>query len=130
MASGHRLARRFIASVLVSNVGNGLFLVGLSKILYERSGSPAAFGIVLVIQDAARIAAQPLAGPLADQLPVRWLLVGADSARAVPLLAVGLGLASSTLSLVAVGGLVLAVEPFYRVASFRSPRRLPRMAPS
>lgn len=43
----------YLLGTFVSNLGDGIFTLIISKILYDKTGSVSAFGLVLIIQNVA-----------------------------------------------------------------------------
>jgi MFS family permease len=87
------LVRRFFAAYLQSELGTGAAYVALVLVAYHRLHSGWAIALVLLADFLPGIAFSAPFGALADRLPRRRLVVGADLLRACAF--VGLALVSS-----------------------------------
>jgi len=66
----------------MSALGSGLVPLAFSFAVIDLTGSASGLGLVLAVGFGSRIAILPVAGLLADRLPRRGLLIGADALRA------------------------------------------------
>ncbi|MFE0421833.1 MFS transporter [Streptomyces sp. NPDC058953] len=80
----NRAYRRLFTAQVVALVGTGLATVALGLLAYDIAGSDAGavLGTALAIKMVAYVAIAPAVGALADRLPRRTLMVGADATRA------------------------------------------------
>ncbi|MGW2089995.1 MFS transporter [Streptomyces sp. NPDC001880] len=80
----NRTYRRLFTAQVVALVGTGLATVALGLLAYDIAGSDAGavLGTALAIKMVAYVAIAPAIGALADRLPRRTLMVGADATRA------------------------------------------------
>ncbi|MFF0740251.1 MFS transporter [Streptomyces sp. NPDC004111] len=80
----NRVYRRLFTAQVVALVGTGLATVALGLLAYDIAGdgAGAVLGSALAIKMVAYVAIAPAVGALADRLPRRTLLVGADVTRA------------------------------------------------
>ncbi|GAA2452331.1 MFS transporter [Streptomyces pulveraceus] len=80
----NRAYRRLFTAQVVALVGTGLATVALGLLAYDIAGSDAGavLGTALAIKMVAYVAIAPAIGALADRLPRRTLMVGADVTRA------------------------------------------------
>ena len=86
----NRDARLMLCATLVSNIGNGIQTLTIGKLLYDSTGSVAAFGFVIVVEYLMLFLANALAGSAADRYRPRRTLVTVDSVRGTLVLAVSL----------------------------------------
>ncbi|HEU4843957.1 MAG TPA: MFS transporter [Burkholderiaceae bacterium] len=118
----NRDARLMLSATLVSNIGNGIQTLTIGKLLYDSTGSVAAFGFVIVVEYLMLFLANALAGSAADRYPPRRTLVVVDSVRGLLVLAVSLllylqsGHQLALLTLVTVA--VQVGKPFSKAARF------------
>ena len=114
-------ARRSIPlGMLISNIGNGMYLLAVSVILYRSSGSSTMFAWLLVYQAVAVLAMQLFASVGADRGHAQRLAVAAELTRAL-IVALGAFGASTGYSsvLVLCGVLLSLVQPFFRTSIFK-----------
>ncbi|MFB8412444.1 MFS transporter [Streptomyces albidoflavus] len=80
----NRVYRRLFTAQVVALVGTGLATVALGLLAYDIAGAAAGsvLGTALAIKMVAYVAIAPAIGALADRLPRRALMVGADATRA------------------------------------------------
>ncbi|KAA8791580.1 MFS transporter, partial [Lactobacillus crispatus] len=73
----------YLLGTFVSNLGDGIFTLIISKILYDKTGSVSAFGLVLIIQNVASFMLNLLAGYIADIKKPQFISEIADSLRGI-----------------------------------------------
>ena len=96
---------------LISNLGDTVNYVALVVDVYRLSGSGIALSTLVIFQVVPVILAGPIAGPVIDRFPRKYVLIAADVVRAV--LAVGLVFASSVWQVYALAfGLAVATVFF------------------
>ncbi|MFD8076857.1 MFS transporter [Streptomyces sp. NPDC059718] len=80
----HRAYRRLFIAQAIALVGTGLATVALGLLAYDIAGSDAGsvLGTALAIKMVAYVAIAPAVGAVADRLPRRALMIGADLTRA------------------------------------------------
>ncbi|MEU4925311.1 MFS transporter [Streptomyces yokosukanensis] len=80
----NRTYRRLFAAQVIALVGTGLATVALGLLAYDIAGANAGsvLGTALAIKMVAYVAIAPAIGAVADRLPRRALMVGADLTRA------------------------------------------------
>ncbi|WP_439658533.1 MFS transporter [Lentzea sp. HUAS TT2] len=76
----------YLAGQLLSQIGDGIYLVTLPFVMLDQGGGPANLGVVLACYGAARLAFLPVGGALADRLGARPVMLAADALRAVVVL--------------------------------------------
>lgn len=105
-------AHWFLAGTLASNIGNGMHTLAAGALLYQQTGSIAAFGVVVVIEQVVTVLMQAVAGPMVDRGDPRRAAMLAEIAR-------GLGVCGLSLLLTVGDGnalpLVLAMTVLIRV---------------
>ena len=57
----------FLAGTFASNIGNGMHTLAAGALLYQQTGTVAAFGVVVVIEQAVTFLMQAVAGPSVDR---------------------------------------------------------------
>jgi len=80
----HRTFGRLFAAQIVALVGTGLLTVALGLLAYDLAGADAGavLGTALAIKMVAYVGVAPVISALADRVPRKVLLVGADAIRA------------------------------------------------
>ncbi|WP_329267383.1 MFS transporter [Streptomyces sp. NBC_01451] len=80
----NRTYRRLLGAQIVALTGTGLATVALALLAYDLAGTDAGsvLGTALAVKMVAYVAIAPAVAAVADRLPRRALLVGADLARA------------------------------------------------
>jgi MFS family permease len=76
----------YLIGQLLSQVGDGIYLVTLPFVILNQGGGPANLGVVLACYGAARLALFPVGGALADRLGARPVMLAADALRALVVL--------------------------------------------
>jgi MFS family permease len=79
---GEHRARAFLLTYAQSALGNGMAIVALLVIAYDREPSPWAITLVLLAYDLPPGFLSPFAGALVDRLSRRWCVIAADIVRA------------------------------------------------
>jgi MFS family permease len=79
---GERRARAFLLTYAQSALGNGMAIVGLLVIAYDREPTAGAITVVLLAYDCPSALLGPLAGALVDRVSRRWCIVASDIVRA------------------------------------------------
>ncbi|MEO3766163.1 MFS transporter [Streptomyces sp. B5E4] len=85
----NRTYRHLFAAQAIALLGTGLATVALSLLAYDLAGgnASAVLGTALAVKMVAYVGIAPVIGALADRIPRRALLVGADLVRGVVALA-------------------------------------------
>jgi MFS family permease len=78
---GERRARAFLLTYAQSALGNGMAIVALLVLAYDREPSPWAITLVLLAYDLPPGFLGPLAGALVDRISRRWCVIAADIVR-------------------------------------------------
>src|SRR3954465_7592624 len=78
---GQPRARAFLLTYAQSALGNGMAIVALLVLAYERKPSPWAITLVLLAYDLPPGFLGPLAGALVDRVSRRWFVIAADLVR-------------------------------------------------
>lgn len=81
-------SRRTLMSVLLSNIGIGVYVLALGQMLYKITGSPEGFALILAIQGVGSLCVLPFSGPLVDMLSSRMVYVACGLFRAATVLAI------------------------------------------
>ncbi|MCA8928865.1 MAG: MFS transporter [Alphaproteobacteria bacterium] len=80
----HPVYRRLFAAQVIALLGTGLLTVALGLLAYDLAGerAGAVLGTALAIKMIAYVALAPLANAIAERIPRKALLIGADLLRA------------------------------------------------
>jgi hypothetical protein len=113
-------ARFLLASTLVTNIGNGMYTLTVGKLLYDQTGSAAAFGGVLILEQVVSFLLHAVAGPWVDRGDPRRICVGVDLVRGLFICAASalLGVGNITTWIVLTTLVIQVPRPFYRAANF------------
>ena len=112
--------RSLLASVFIDNVGSGIHMLAVGRMLYEATGSVWGFGLSILSEYGLAILLQVAAGSAVDRGSPRRIAMLSDLIRGVALLGVA-ACVGSHWSLVAMWLGVLIVnagKPYARSASF------------
>ncbi|MBV8086203.1 MAG: MFS transporter [Chloroflexi bacterium] len=91
--------RLYVAGNIISGPGGWLQTVAIAWLVLDKTGSPAALGLVTVFQFLPELVGSPLGGVIVDRLPKRPLIVGCILAQTVQTLALWLLTASGQVQL-------------------------------
>lgn len=114
--------KRFWLSTYITNMGNGMFTIAISKLLYDKTGSFLAFGLVIVIENVLSFLIQLFAGYIADARNPQKIAVKMDFFRGTIILISGIILIfiSEPLKILPVTLVVVGImHPFYKAANFK-----------
>lgn len=112
----------YLLGTFVSNLGDGIFTLIISKILYDKTGSVSAFGLVLIIQNVASFMLNLLAGYIADIKKPQFISEIADSLRGIMIILgiIFLRLSNNIIVVLMILMLILnLIVPFFRAANFK-----------
>ncbi|MCM2578515.1 MFS transporter [Streptomyces meridianus] len=76
-------ARTMLAAISVSSIGFGIHTLAMGQLLYDRTGRPEAFALVLTLQGLAAFCVLPVCGPLVDAANSKRVYVACGLGRAV-----------------------------------------------
>ncbi|WP_232665900.1 MFS transporter [Pseudonocardia sp. TRM90224] len=76
----------YFVGQLLSQIGNGVFLVALPFLVLDQGGGSAQLGVVLACYGTVRLVAFPLGGTLADRWGARRMMLVSDAMRVVVVL--------------------------------------------
>jgi MFS transporter, DHA3 family, macrolide efflux protein len=109
-----------LAATFVTTVGNGMQTLALSKLLYDQSGSAAAFGVILLFEQGLNIVMQLIAGPWVDRGDPQRTCVRVEFIRGICICLVSFCLGSQNLLwwIVLMSLVIRVAQPFYRAATF------------
>ncbi|MCZ7460684.1 MFS transporter [Streptomyces sp. WMMC940] len=82
------VARTMLGAISLSSVGVGIHTLALGQLLYSRTGSPAAFALILTLQGVAAFCVLPVCGPLVDMASSQRVYVACGVGRAAAVLAI------------------------------------------
>ena len=114
--------RWFLIGTLASNIGNGLHTLTAGLLLYQHTGSVAAFGAVIAFEQAATFLMQVVAGPAIDRGCPRWIAMTAEVLRGGIVCGLSLLLAANPdnlmLLILAMTLVIRLAHPFHRSGIF------------
>ncbi|NOU06055.1 MAG: MFS transporter [Hyphomicrobiaceae bacterium] len=112
----------FLAGTFASNIGNGIHTLTAGALLYQHTGSIAAFGIVIIIEQVVTFLMQAVAGPFVDTRDPRRTALIAEVARGLIVCALALLLAARPDAafgiIMAMTGLIRVIHTFHRAGTF------------
>jgi MFS transporter, DHA3 family, macrolide efflux protein len=115
-------ARWFLAGTFASNIGNGIHTLAAGALLYQQTGTVAAFGIVVVIEQIVTVLMQLIAGPWVDRGDPRRIAVMAEVARGGIVCALALALATTVSPampwVLAMTVMIRVIHTFHRAGTF------------
>ena len=114
-------ARWTLGSIFVTNIGNGMHQLAVGKLLFDNTGSVAAFGAVFIVEYIINFLVQLVAGPLADRHQQKSVIVLTDLARGSSVLLAALMIDRNESIYLCVFASVFVInigKPFYRSATF------------
>lgn len=116
-------AQLVLFSVLLTSIGNGMQTMAMSLLLYQKTGSIASFGIVIIFETILNALLQLLAGSMVDRGNPKVICIICDLIRGVILCTVGILLFSLPNINVLWWAFLLSFcinifTPFYRSATF------------
>jgi MFS family permease len=109
-----------LAGTFVTTMGNGVHTFAVGKLLYDRTGSVAAFGIVIIVEQASTFLMQLVAGPWVDRGNPRRTCIQVELIRGASICLASAMLGSDQLLVwVMLMTLIIRVaQPFYRATTF------------
>jgi MFS family permease len=109
-----------LAGTLVTAVGNGAQAFAVGKLLYDLTGSVAAFGAVLIIEQVLNVLVQFIAGPWVDRGDARRTGIQVEVVRGLCVCLASVALNAQTLFtwVVLLTLVIRTAQPFYRAATF------------
>ncbi len=75
--------RRLWYGAIASDLGDWFSMIAIYLLIEQLTGSPFALGLVFVTKMLPFALASPVAGLVADRVSRKWLMIGADVARAL-----------------------------------------------
>ncbi|MEQ1613656.1 MAG: MFS transporter [Hyphomicrobiaceae bacterium] len=112
----------FLAGTFASNIGNGMHTLAAGALLYQETGTIAAFGVVVAVEQAATFLMQLVAGPTADCGDPRRTALAAELVRGVCVCAIALMLATDLANamalILAMTVVIRIVHAFHRAGTF------------
>lgn len=109
---------KLLGSVLVTNIGNGIFTLVLGKHLYDITGEVYAFGLVFIIEHIISFLLQIFAGSFVDRNDSKKVCAYVDFMRGAILVAFGI-FAYEKISILYITVFIIQFfKPFYRAGSF------------
>lgn len=114
-------AKRMLLSVFLNSIGNGMQTITMSLLLYKKTGSVFAFGLVILFEHVISLLLHLFAGSIVDRGNPKWICVICDLSRGFIIILVSI--AMTITDHVLVWALILTFvinicKPFYRSALF------------
>ncbi len=116
-----RAGRWLLVGTLATSVGSGMQTLAAGKLLYDRTGSIAAFGIVLIVEQVLTFTVPLVAGPWVDRGDPRRICAAIELGRGTALVVIGAVMLTGPSPLgwiMAMSLCIKAGQPFYRGAMF------------
>ncbi|MFF4160748.1 MFS transporter [Streptomyces sp. NPDC001678] len=116
-----RTGRWLLAGTTATSIGGGMQTLAAGKLLYDRTGSIAAFGIVLIVEQVLTFTVPLVAGPWVDRGDPRRICTVIELGRGAALVAIGAVMLTGPSPLgwiMAMSFCIKAGQPFYRGAIF------------
>ncbi|QLE70741.1 MFS transporter [Streptomyces rectiverticillatus] len=110
-----------LGGTLATSLGGGMQTLAAGKLLYDETGSIAAFGVVLIVEQLLTFTVPLVAGPWVDRGDPRRICTAIELARGTALIAIGCVMLSGPSPLgwiMAMSLCIKAGQPFYRGAMF------------
>ncbi len=110
-----------LGGTLATSVGGGMQTLAAGKLLYDRTGSISAFGIVLIVEQVLTFTVPLIAGPWVDRGDPRRICTAIELIRGTALMAIGAVMLTGPSPLgwiMAMSLCIKAGQPFYRGAMF------------
>lgn len=111
-----------LIATLISNIGNGMNTIAISKLLYDKTGSALAFGGVILLDYVIAFGFQFISGSVVDRNNPKKVSITSDCIRGIVLALTGIavntvnnGIYLLPISLI----IVNIVNPFYRSSNFK-----------
>lgn len=111
-----------LLATLITNVGNGMSTIAISKLLYDRTGSALAFGGILFLQYTISLGFQFIAGAAVDRYNPKYISVLCDSLRGALLVIAGIGICFFDKAIIMFSVVVIIVNminPFFNASNFK-----------
>ncbi|OPX43922.1 major facilitator superfamily protein [Ruminiclostridium hungatei] len=111
----------FMLAILMTNIGNGMHTIAVSKLLYDKTHSAMSFGGVILIEYVVSFFIQFVSGSLVDRNNPKRISIICDVVRGIQVLSIGilLGFTGTSVYYLFITLLIVnMVTPFYRSAIF------------
>ncbi len=106
----------------ISNIGNGLFTIAISKLLYDQTGSVLAFGSIIMLENLIVFFMQFISGYVSDVKNPKKVMIMSDLIRGSLLILCGIYLLhynNSYFVVPIVVSFINIIKPFYRSSNFK-----------
>lgn len=105
--------------MFVTNIGNGMYTLAVSYVMYELTGSTAAFAGILVFESAFSVITQLFASVVVDDGRAKQCACFSDIIRGISVIIAGLIVGNGYPFAIYIGVIAInLVRPFYRTAMF------------
>ena len=114
-------SKLFISSMFFTNIGNGLYILAISKALYEHTNSILGFSLIILSEFLFKIILQSYAGFIVDRMSPLKICKYSEFIRGILFILATIAAKEGRL-IIAVGMTTIAVnffKPFYISSSFR-----------
>ncbi|ALS38439.1 MFS family permease [Enterococcus rotai] len=105
--------------MLISNIGNGMYVLAVGMILYNQTGKTSSFALILVLEAVLAFLTQSFASIAADNGRAKSAAVISEILRGIIIVIAGFfSMLGITSSLVFAATLLSLLRPFYRTSIF------------
>ncbi|MGA3374879.1 MFS transporter [Lactiplantibacillus pentosus] len=118
----------YLSGTFINNIGNGIFTLITSKIIYDQTNSVAMIGLIIIIQNVIASSFNLIAGHIADQLSAKKISMIADIVQGAAVL-ISLLLINTRFRLAALLTTMILINlalPFFRAANFKNVAEIKR----
>ncbi|NVY96743.1 MFS transporter [Lactobacillus sp. DCY120] len=118
----------YLSGTFINNIGNGVFTLITSKIIYDQTNSVSMIGLLIIIQNVIAGTLNLVAGHIADKFNSKYIAIFADLIQAVAVLTSLLLINSEyrLLSLLLAMIFINLAAPFFRAANFKNVSEIKR----
>ena len=111
----------FLVAVFITNIGNGMFTLAISKLLYDKTNSIFSFGIVIIIENILSFLLQFISGYISDIKNPKKISFYSDLIRgAIILIFTILFFQKEDIFIIGIMLFIInIINPFYKVANFK-----------
>ena len=111
----------YLIAIFISNVGNGMYTISISKIMYSRTNTATAFGLIVIMENIISVLVQLIAGAVVDRVNCKKLSVICDYLRGglFVVSSIIIGYSDNISFLVMALVFVNIINAFYRPSNFR-----------
>ena len=111
----------YLVAVFISNIGNGMYTISISKIMYSKTNTATAFGLIVIMENIISVLVQLIAGAVVDRVNCKKLSVICDYLRGGLFIvsSIIIGYSDNVSFLVIALVFVNIINAFYRPSNFK-----------